>query len=100
MFKFAAASSKEHFDASMTEPPHVLHASRERDPPNTPLQSTINSAAATASNDAVMLQVHSIELLAEEYAPTAHAGNQRVPSYTTHPSVFRWPAALTTMRVS
>jgi len=62
----SAGASGVHFEASETEPPHVLQASRSRRPPITPLQSTISSAAATATADDVKLQVQVTELLVEE----------------------------------
>ncbi len=82
------------------EPPHVLHASNTSKPPKAPLQSTMNSAAATAIIEAVRLQVQVTALLVDENAPTTHALNHFVPSCTTHPSVFRWPATFTTTRAS
>jgi hypothetical protein len=69
-----------HFAASVTDPPHVLHLSNDKEPPTAPLQSTTNSAAAIANVETVILQVHVIELVADEYTPTTHDCNQRVPS--------------------
>ena len=87
----AVVSSGEHLDASVADPPHVLHASSTSGPPILPPQSTMISAAETASVDAVALHVQVMECVAEEYALVLHDVNHTEPSYTTHTSDFLWP---------